>query len=126
MEGKVPVAMPRSCELQKKLRTSKQSLQRSANNKDSIKLGSSKPKEIVPTLAPKALFVAAAVNGAEDSEAQEIPPEAKMSIKNIGWDTPPPAARTPFNKGTRGFSDNQKLWEQNIKFHLGNVHDQYN
>ncbi|XP_055423977.1 PEST proteolytic signal-containing nuclear protein isoform X2 [Bubalus kerabau] len=49
----------------------------------SIKLGSS-PKEPVPTLAPKTLSVAAAFNEDEDSEPEEMPPEAKMRMKNIG------------------------------------------
>uniref|UniRef100_A0A2K6QGV3 PEST proteolytic signal-containing nuclear protein n=1 Tax=Rhinopithecus roxellana TaxID=61622 RepID=A0A2K6QGV3_RHIRO len=81
----------------------------------SIKLGSSKPKETVSTLAPKTLSVAA-----------EMPPEAKMRMKNIGRDTPTSAGPNSFNKGKHGFSDNQKLWERNIKSHLGNVHDQDN
>ncbi|XP_009991696.1 PREDICTED: PEST proteolytic signal-containing nuclear protein [Chaetura pelagica] len=92
----------------------------------SIKLGSSKPKEPVPTLAPKTLSVAAAFNEDEDSEPEEMPPEAKMRMKNIGRDTPTSAGPNSFNKGKHGFSDNQKLWERNIKSHLGNVHDQEN
>ncbi|XP_037676828.1 PEST proteolytic signal-containing nuclear protein-like [Choloepus didactylus] len=90
----------------------------------SIKLGSSKPKETVPTLAPKTLSVAADFN--EDGEPEEMPPEPKMRMKNTGRDTPVSAGRNSFNKGKHGFSDNQKLWEQNIKSHLGNVHDQDN
>ncbi|XP_030740306.1 PEST proteolytic signal-containing nuclear protein [Echinops telfairi] len=92
----------------------------------SIKLGSSKPKETAPTLAPKTLSVAAAFNEDEDSEPEEMPPEAKMRMKNIGRDTPTSAGPNSFNKGKHGFSDNQKLWERNIKSHLGNVHDQDN
>ena len=92
----------------------------------SIKLGSSKPKEPVPTLAPKTFSVAAAFNEDEDSEPEEMPPGAKMRIKNIGRDTPTSAGPNSFNKGKHGFSDNQKLWERNIKSHLGNVHDQDN
>nr|XP_031300364.1 PEST proteolytic signal-containing nuclear protein-like isoform X1 [Camelus dromedarius] len=77
----------------------------------SIKLGSSKPKGTVPTLAPKTLSVAAAFNEVEDSEPEEMPPEAKMRMKNIGRDTPTSAEASSFNKGKYGFSDNQKLWE---------------
>ncbi|XP_031219936.1 PEST proteolytic signal-containing nuclear protein isoform X2 [Mastomys coucha] len=91
----------------------------------SIRLGAS-PKETVPTLAPKTLSVAAAFNEDEDSEPEEMPPEAKMRMKNIGRDTPTSAGPNSFNKGKHGFSDNQKLWERNIKSHLGNVHDQDN
>uniref|UniRef100_A0A8C5LDX3 PEST proteolytic signal-containing nuclear protein n=1 Tax=Jaculus jaculus TaxID=51337 RepID=A0A8C5LDX3_JACJA len=92
----------------------------------SIRLGSSKPKETVPTLAPKTLSVAAAFNENEDSEPEEMPPEAKMRMKNIGRDTPTSAGPNSFNKGKHGFSDNQKLWERNIKSHHRNVHDQDN
>ncbi|XP_048224354.1 PEST proteolytic signal-containing nuclear protein-like [Perognathus longimembris pacificus] len=77
----------------------------------SIKPGSTKPKETVPTLAPKTLSVAAAFNEDEDSEPEERPPEAKMRMKNIGRDTPISAGPNYFNKGKHGFSDNQKLWE---------------
>ena len=89
----------------------------------SIRLGASKPKETVPTLAPKTLSVAAAFNEDEDSEPEEMPPEAKMRMKNIGRDTPTSAGPNSFNKGKHGFSDNQKLWERNIKSHLGSYAD---
>uniref|UniRef100_A0A2K6EEQ7 PEST proteolytic signal-containing nuclear protein n=1 Tax=Propithecus coquereli TaxID=379532 RepID=A0A2K6EEQ7_PROCO len=76
--------------------------------------------------------IAAAFNEDEDSEPEEMPPEAKMR-KNIGRDTPTSAGSNSFNKGKHGFPDNQKLWERNIKSHLekkkshlGNVHDQDN
>ncbi|EHA97332.1 PEST proteolytic signal-containing nuclear protein [Heterocephalus glaber] len=92
----------------------------------SIKLGSSKPEEIVPTVAPKALSIAAAFNEDEDSDPKEMLPGAKMRMKSTGRDTPTSARATSFNKGKRGFSDKQKLWERNIKSHLGNVHDQDN
>nr|XP_037863656.1 PEST proteolytic signal-containing nuclear protein-like [Chlorocebus sabaeus] len=71
-------------------------------------------------------IVAAAFNEDEDSEPEEMPPEAKMRMKNIGRNTPTSAGPNSFNKGKHGFSDNQKLWERNIKSHLGNVHDQDN
>uniref|UniRef100_A0A2I3HKB5 PEST proteolytic signal-containing nuclear protein n=1 Tax=Nomascus leucogenys TaxID=61853 RepID=A0A2I3HKB5_NOMLE len=92
----------------------------------SIKLGSNKPKETVPTLAPKTLSGAAAFNEDENSEPEEMSPEAKMKMKNIGRDTPTSAGPNSFNKRKHGFSDNQKLWERNIKSYLGNVSDQDN
>uniref|UniRef100_A0A2K5EYU3 PEST proteolytic signal-containing nuclear protein n=1 Tax=Aotus nancymaae TaxID=37293 RepID=A0A2K5EYU3_AOTNA len=70
--------------------------------------------------------MAAAFNEDKDSEPEEMPPEAKMNMKNIGRDTPTSAGPNSFNKGKHGFSDNQQLWKQNIKSHLGNVHDQDN
>ncbi|XP_044538559.1 PEST proteolytic signal-containing nuclear protein-like isoform X3 [Gracilinanus agilis] len=84
---------------------------------------SSKP---VPAKIAKFGFaiVAAVFNEDDDSEPEEMPPEAKMRMKNIGRDTPTLAGPNSFNKGKHGFLDNQKLWKRNIKSHLGNVHDQ--
>ncbi|XP_048349567.1 PEST proteolytic signal-containing nuclear protein isoform X2 [Sphaerodactylus townsendi] len=90
----------------------------------SIKLGANKPKEPTPSLAPKTLSVAAVFNEDDDSEPEEMPPEAKMRMKNIGRDTPTSAGPNSFNKGKHGFSDHQKLWERNMKSHLGNVREQ--
>ncbi|XP_073442275.1 PEST proteolytic signal-containing nuclear protein isoform X3 [Dendrobates tinctorius] len=50
----------------------------------SIKLGSAKPKETPPAAVPKKTSVAAAFNDEDDSEPEEMPPEAKMRMKNIG------------------------------------------
>ncbi|XP_003219201.1 PEST proteolytic signal-containing nuclear protein [Anolis carolinensis] len=90
----------------------------------SIKLGANKPKEPTPNLAAKPISVAAIFNEDDDSEPEEMPPEAKMRMKNIGRDTPTSAGPNSFNKGKHGFSDNQKLWERNMKSHLGNVREQ--
>uniref|UniRef100_A0A3B5KT94 PEST proteolytic signal-containing nuclear protein n=1 Tax=Xiphophorus couchianus TaxID=32473 RepID=A0A3B5KT94_9TELE len=49
------------------------------------------------------------------SEPEEMPPEAKMRMKNIGRETPTSAGPNSFNKGKQGFSDNQKLWERKMK-----------
>ncbi|XP_021050204.1 PEST proteolytic signal-containing nuclear protein-like isoform X1 [Mus pahari] len=43
-----------------------------------------------------------------NSEPEEMPPEAKMRMKNIARDTPTSAGPNSFNKGKHGFSDNQK------------------
>ncbi|KAM8976760.1 PEST proteolytic signal-containing nuclear protein [Pelodytes ibericus] len=88
----------------------------------SIKLGASKPKEVVPAVVPKKSTVAAVFNE-DDSEPEEMPPEAKMRMKNIGRDTPTSAGPNSFNKGKHGFSDSQKLWERNIKSQLERVPD---
>ncbi|TNN74498.1 PEST proteolytic signal-containing nuclear protein [Liparis tanakae] len=49
------------------------------------------------------------------SEPEEMPPEAKMRMKNIGRETPTSAGPNSFNKGKQGFSDHQKLWERKMK-----------
>ncbi|XP_073526568.1 PEST proteolytic signal-containing nuclear protein [Phyllobates terribilis] len=89
----------------------------------SIKLGSAKPKDIPPAAVPKKTSVAAAFNDEDDSEPEEMPPEAKMRMKNIGRDTPTSSGPNSFNKGKHGFSDSQKLWERNIKSHSERVPD---
>ncbi|KAM4596689.1 PEST proteolytic signal-containing nuclear protein isoform 2-T2 [Fundulus diaphanus] len=83
------------------------------SNPISIKLGATKPKEIVPSVPPKKLV--SVFNEDDDSEPEEMPPEAKMRMKNIGRETPTSAGPNSFNKGKQGFSDNQKLWERKLK-----------
>ncbi|KAM3935484.1 PEST proteolytic signal-containing nuclear protein isoform 1-T1 [Leptodactylus fuscus] len=89
----------------------------------SIKLGSVKPKDTPPAVVPKKSSVAAVFNDEDDSEPEEMPPEAKMRMKNIGRDTPTSAGPNSFNKGKHGFSDSQKLWERNIKSQLERITD---
>ncbi|KAG7315624.1 hypothetical protein KOW79_020490 [Hemibagrus wyckioides] len=79
----------------------------------SIKLGASKPKEAAPILPSKK--PASVFDDDDDSEPEEMPPEAKMRMKNIGRDTPTSAGPNSFNKGKQGFSDHQKLWERKLK-----------
>ncbi|XP_020493595.1 PEST proteolytic signal-containing nuclear protein [Labrus bergylta] len=85
------------------------------SNPISIKLGASKPKEPAPSIPPKKAAMASVFNEDDDSEPEEMPPEAKMRMKNIGRETPTSAGPNSFNKGKQGFSDHQKLWERKIK-----------
>ncbi|XP_039600760.1 PEST proteolytic signal-containing nuclear protein-like [Polypterus senegalus] len=87
----------------------------------SIKLGANKPKETVPNLPVKKPMLAAVFNDDDDSEPEEMPPEAKMRMKNIGRDTPTSAGPNSFNKGKHGFSDHQKLWERKLKKQMEKV-----
>ncbi|XP_016359365.1 PEST proteolytic signal-containing nuclear protein isoform X1 [Sinocyclocheilus anshuiensis] len=80
-----------------------------------IKLGASKPKEPTPALPAKKAGLASVFNEDDDSEPEEMPPEAKMRMKNIGRETPTSAGPNSFNKGKQGFSDHQKLWERKLK-----------
>ncbi|XP_018420778.1 PREDICTED: PEST proteolytic signal-containing nuclear protein isoform X2 [Nanorana parkeri] len=83
----------------------------------SIKLSAAKPKDVKPAAAKKKSTVASVFNE-DDSEPEEMPPEAKMRMKNIGRDTPTSAGPNSFNKGKHGFTDTQKLWERNINSKL--------
>ncbi|XP_023562989.1 PEST proteolytic signal-containing nuclear protein-like isoform X2 [Octodon degus] len=46
---------------------------------------------------------AISINLGSNSEPEEMPPEAKMRMKNIGRDTPTSARPNSFNKGKHGF-----------------------
>ncbi|KAG7275071.1 hypothetical protein CRUP_004837 [Coryphaenoides rupestris] len=81
----------------------------------SIKLGASKPKEPTPSVPAKKATMASVFNEDDDSEPEEMPPEAKMRMKNIGRETPTSAGPNSFNKGKQGFSDHHKLWERKMK-----------
>ncbi|XP_045477116.1 PEST proteolytic signal-containing nuclear protein-like isoform X2 [Harmonia axyridis] len=76
-----------------------------------MKLGNSKPKDINK---PK-LSVAAVFNADEDSEPEEMPPEAKMRMRNIGRDTPTSSGPNSFGKTKHGFSDTKKVFEKDLK-----------
>ncbi|KAM9861319.1 PEST proteolytic signal-containing nuclear protein isoform 2-T2 [Aulostomus maculatus] len=91
------------------------------SNTISIKLGASKPKEPVPTLPAKKPGLASVFNEDDDSEPEEMPPEAKMRMKNIGRDTPTSAGPNSFNKGKQGFSDHKKVWERKLKAQADNL-----
>ncbi|CAH1116204.1 unnamed protein product [Phaedon cochleariae] len=71
----------------------------------SLKKEVSKPK----------LSVAAAFNQDSDSEPEEMPPQAKMRMRNIGRETPTSSGPNSFGKTKHGFSDAQKLFEKSLK-----------
>lgn len=78
----------------------------------SIKLGSQKPKEAQPSL-PRASATVAKVFGADDEDDdEEMPPEAKMRMRNLGRDTPTSSGPNSFGKTRRGFCDTRKVFEK--------------
>lgn len=85
------------------------------SNPISIKLGATKPKNPVPVVTVKKPAAIFNDDSDEDSEHEEMPPEARMRMKNIGRETPTSAGPNSFNKGKQGFSDHQKLWERKLK-----------
>ncbi|XP_069104937.1 PEST proteolytic signal-containing nuclear protein-like [Argopecten irradians] len=84
-----------------------------------MSLSSQKPKESSATVKPKTAAVAKAF--AEDSDEEEMPPEAKMRMRNIGRDTPTAAGPNSFGKGRLGFCDRQKMVEKEIIKHMEEV-----
>ncbi|KAK9888087.1 hypothetical protein WA026_000364 [Henosepilachna vigintioctopunctata] len=83
-----------------------------------MKLGATKPKEINK---PK-MTVAAVFNTDDDSEPEEMPPEAKMRMRNIGRDTPTSSGPNSFGKTKHGFSDAKKVFEKSLKTSMDTIH----
>ncbi|XP_066139976.1 PEST proteolytic signal-containing nuclear protein-like isoform X1 [Euwallacea fornicatus] len=61
------------------------------------------------------MSVAAAFNQDSDDEPDEMPPEAKMRMRNIGRGTPTSSGPNSFGKTKQGFSDAKKVFEKNLK-----------
>ncbi|KAK4299878.1 hypothetical protein Pmani_027879 [Petrolisthes manimaculis] len=81
----------------------------------SIKLGQAQKAPVQPVVKPK-VGAAASVFSAEDDEnsEEEMPPEAKMRMKNIGRDTPTSAGPNSFGKTRMGFCDSKKIYEKQL------------
>ncbi|XP_059475700.1 PEST proteolytic signal-containing nuclear protein-like isoform X3 [Neocloeon triangulifer] len=72
-------------------------------------------KAEAPVVKPKKNLVAAVFNDDSDSEPEEMPPEARMRMKNIGRDTPTSSGPNSFGKTKQGFCDPSKLFEMSVK-----------
>ncbi|KAL1441504.1 hypothetical protein MTO96_008473 [Rhipicephalus appendiculatus] len=68
------------------------------------------------------LSVAEAFNQSSDEE-EEMPPEAKMRMRNIGRDTPTSAGPNSFGKTRKGFCDIKKVFERDLKSKMNEVAD---
>ncbi|XP_054707497.1 PEST proteolytic signal-containing nuclear protein-like [Uloborus diversus] len=78
-----------------------------------IKLGAQKTKESKPVLQKTSASVASAFN--QESDEEEMPPEAKMRMRNIGRDTPTSAGPNSFGKTRQGFCDSKKVFERQLR-----------
>ncbi|XP_049272992.1 PEST proteolytic signal-containing nuclear protein [Rhipicephalus sanguineus] len=89
----------------------------------SIKFGGTKSKEQkAPVKKSSSLSVAEAFNQSSDEE-EEMPPEAKMRMRNIGRDTPTSAGPNSFGKTRKGFCDIKKVFERDLKSKMNEVAD---
>ncbi|KAL3881171.1 hypothetical protein ACJMK2_027628 [Sinanodonta woodiana] len=79
-----------------------------------IKLSLSGQSKEPPSVLPKTAIVASVFNEDSESEEEEMPPEAKMRMRNIGRDTPTAAGPNSFGKGKLGFCDRQKIIERQL------------
>ncbi|XP_034246185.1 PEST proteolytic signal-containing nuclear protein-like [Thrips palmi] len=86
-----------------------------------MKLGFQKPSVAKPasssssSLKAPSRTVAAAFNVDDDDEVEEMPPEARMRMRNIGRDTPTSAGPNSFGKTKQGFCDAKKVFEKSLK-----------
>lgn len=88
-----------------------------------IKFGGPKSKEQKTTVKKSSsLSVAEAFNQSSDEE-EEMPPEAKMRMRNIGRDTPTSAGPNSFGKTRKGFCDIKKVFERDLKSKMNEVAD---
>ncbi|XP_065208732.1 PEST proteolytic signal-containing nuclear protein-like [Planococcus citri] len=81
-----------------------------------IKLASQKDKPNVSVnLKPPSRSVASVFGEESDEEPEEMPPEARMRMRNIGRDTPTSAGPNSYGKTKQGFCNAKKVFEKNLK-----------
>lgn len=51
----------------------------------------------------------------ETDDVEEMPPEAKMRMKNLGKETPTAAGPNSFSKGKMGFCNSQKILQRELE-----------
>jgi hypothetical protein len=68
-----------------------------------------------PSMPPPKLSVAKAFNDDDDDEVEEMPPEAKMRMRNIGKLTPTSSGPNSFGKTKLGFVDSKKIFEKKMQ-----------
>lgn len=73
------------------------------------------PASTQPVLKRPSSSVAAVFGDFSDEEPEEMPPEAKMRMRNRGRNTPTSAGPNSFGKTKYGFIDSKKVFEKNLK-----------
>jgi len=92
------------------------------NKMGGIKMNLGKQSESAPAAKPptKKLSVAQAF-GDDSSDEEEIPPEAKMRMRNVGRFTPTAAGPNSFGKSGLGFCDRRKIIEKELQAEMEKV-----
>jgi hypothetical protein len=80
-----------------------------------FQLGGAKPPTSNPLLQNRSSKVAALFNANDSSDEEEMPPEAKMKMRNIGRETITSCGPNSFGKTKQGFCDEKKLFEKKLK-----------
>lgn len=85
-------------------------------SKIQLKFNSQKtPANSQPALKRPSSSVASVFGDASDEEPEEMPPEAKMRMRNKGRFTPTSAGPNSFGKTKYGFIDTKKVFEKSLK-----------
>lgn len=71
------------------------------------------PKDSSIAVKPLSEKIASVFN--DDSEEEEMPPEAKMKMRNVGRETPTAAGPNSYGKNNLGFCDRNKMIEREYK-----------
>ncbi|KAL0274727.1 UNVERIFIED_CONTAM: hypothetical protein PYX00_002785 [Menopon gallinae] len=86
------------------------------SSKPGIQIKLNSQKNNVPIPPVKSRPTAAIFNNDDDDEEpEEMPPEARMRMRNIGRDTPTSAGPNSFGKTKQGFCDSKKVFEKSLK-----------
>lgn len=72
------------------------------------------PKNPLPA-KPRPIAVNSAFNNDSDEEVEEMPPECRMRMRNIGRDTPTSSGPNSFGKTKQGFVDAKKIFEKQLR-----------
>ncbi len=92
-----------------------------------IKIGSTASSSIgggmggLAKKSPASSKVASVFNQDSDSDEEDMPPEARMRMKNVGRDTITSAGPNSFGKTKHGFVDSAKLFERKMQEAMNDV-----
>lgn len=81
------------------------------------------PAAVVPLLQNRPAKVANVFNANDSSDEEEMPPEAKMKMRNVGRETITSCGPNSFGKTKIGFCDDKKLFEKKLKETMDHVCD---
>jgi len=70
---------------------------------------------LIPGPIVKSSKVAAIFNDDDDEEPEEMPPEARMKMKNVGRNTPTSAGPNSFGKTKIGFCNTLHIAERELE-----------
>ncbi|CAL1531428.1 unnamed protein product [Lymnaea stagnalis] len=86
-----------------------------------MSLNPAQKEKDTPPIVQKSALAAKVFDESDESGDEEMPPEAKMRMKNIGRDTPTASGPNSYGKGKQGFIDRHKIIEKQLKEEMERV-----